>query len=1083
MFHKIAYTLYLFCFLISSLLAQENKKWDIEKPLGSTKALNFSTTEGTWMNVDVSPDGKEIVFDMLGDIYKMPVNGGQATVLSSGMAYDVQPRFSPNGKYISYTSDKDGADNIWVMNSNGSEKHAITKENFRLLNNAVWLPNSNYIVARKHFTASRSLGAGELWMYHVSGGLDGLQLTKRKNDQQDQGEPSLSPDGKYLYFSEDVSPGPNFKYNKDPNTEIYAIRKLKLENGLFEKIAGGPGGAARPQISPNGKLMAFVKRIRLKTVLCVQNLHTGEEFPVYDDLSKDQQEAWAIFGVYPNFNWLPDNKTIVFYAKGKIRKVNIDTQESAEIPFSVDVKQNIVDALHFDQKVFTDEFDVKLIRHLVTSPDGKKVIFNAAGYLYQKELPNGKPQRLTQNTDWEFEPSFSNDGKYLVYTTWNDQTKAAIVKYSFDSKDTSILSHESGYYFSPKFSNKGDMVVYSKGTGNPNLGYNYGKNPGIYTVAATGGIPKFLVKDASFPQFNVSDSRVFFTSRTGDKSEFKSCDLNGQAVQTHYNSLYSNSFVPSPDNKWIAFNELFNIYVTPMVTLGAGLDLSATNKTLPLKKISRDAGNCMHWSSNSKNIHYSLGGKYFTKSLKNAFNNLDELADNLPAIDTTGINIDLKIKSDIPTGKLAFTNVRIITMNNNEVIENGTILVDENRIAAIGKTNEVNIPADALLYNMEGKTIMPGIIDVHAHLPTSNNGVSPQQEWPYFANLAFGVTTCHDPSSNTEMVFSQAEMIKAGRLTGPRLYSTGTILYGADGDFKAVINSYEDALSHLKRMKAVGAFTVKSYNQPRREQRQQIIEAARQLKMEVMPEGGSTFFTNMSMIADGHTGIEHNIPVTPVYKDVTSFWNASKTAYTPTLIVSYGSQWGENFWYDRSNVWDNDKLLNFVPRQMVDARSRRRNTSEYGDYGHIDVSKAVTQIAAGGTKINLGAHGQLQGLGAHWELWMLVQGGMNNLDALKCATINGADYLGMDKEIGSLIKGKLADFIVLDANPLDDIRNSEKIKYTIANGRIYDAENMNELGNHLKIRAKFWWQMEKLENMMGNDNNAQTHQFEVSNCD
>jgi hypothetical protein len=253
--------------------------------------------------------------------------------------------------------------------------------------------------------------------------------------------------------------------------------------------------------------------------------------------------------------------------------------------------------------------------------------------------------------------------------------------------------------------------------------------------------------------------------------------------------------------------------------------------------------------------------------------------------------------------------------------------------------------------------------------------------------------------------------------------------------------------------------------------------------MEVMPEGGSTFFTNMSMIADGHTGIEHNIPVTPVYKDVTSFWNASKTAYTPTLIVSYGSQWGENFWYDRSNVWDNDKLLNFVPRQMVDARSRRRNTSEYGDYGHIDVSKAVTQIAAGGTKINLGAHGQLQGLGAHWELWMLVQGGMNNLDALKCATINGADYLGMDKEIGSLIKGKLADFIVLDANPLDDIRNSEKIKYTIANGRIYDAENMNELGNHLKIRAKFWWQMEKLENMMGNDNNAQTHHFEVSNCD
>jgi len=1068
---------------MSPILAQENKKWDIEKPLGVTKAVTFTTIEGTWMNVDVSPDGKEIVFDLLGDIYKMPINGGVATILSSGLAYDVQPRFSPNGKYISYTSDKNGGDNIWVMRSDGSQKNAVTKENFRLLNNAVWLPNSNYIVARKHFTASRSLGAGELWMYHISGGLEGVQLTKRKNDQQDQGEPCLSPDGKFLYFSEDVSPGPVFKYNKDPNSEIYAIKKLNLENGEFEKVAGGPGGAVRPQISPNGKLLAFVKRIRLKSVLCVQNLSTGEEFPIYDDLSKDQQEAWAIFGVYPNFNWLPDNKTIVFYAKGKIRKIDIEVQETAEIPFTVEVKQTISDALHFDQKVFTSEFDVKLIRQLVSSPNGKKVIFNAAGYLYQKELPNGKPERLTQNLDWEFEPSFSNDGKQLVYTTWNDLTKGKVVIYNFDTKDTAVLTNESGYYFSPKFSNKGESVVYTKSTGNANLGYNYGKNTGLYTISVKGGLPKFLLKVASEPQFNSNDSRIFFTTHIGDKSEFKSCDLSGYDVKIHYTSTYANSFCPSPDNKWIAFKELFNLYVTPMLLVGNSLDLSSTNKNLPLKKVSNDAGNCVQWSSDSKNLHYILGPKYFTKSLKSMFGNLDEVANNLPNIDTAIINIGLKINSDIPSGKLAFTNVRIITMNKNEVIENGTILVDENRIAGIGKTNDVNIPADALIYNMEGKTIMPGIIDVHSHLPTSNNGITPQLEWPYIANLAFGVTTSHDPSSNTEMVFSQAEMIKSGRLIGPRLYSTGTILYGADGDFKAVINNYDDALFHLKRMKAVGAFSVKSYNQPRREQRQQIIEAAKQLKMQVVPEGGSTFFANMTMIYDGHTGIEHNIPVTPIYKDVTTVWNASKTAYTPTLIVSYGSQMGENFWYDRTNVWENEKLINFVPKQIIDARSRRRNTSEYGDYGHIEVSKAVTQIAVGGTKVNLGAHGQLQGLGAHWELWMLVQGGMSNIDALKCATINGADYLGMDKEIGSLAKGKLADFIVLNANPLDDIRNSEKIKYTVANGRIYDAENMNELGNHIKIRTKFWWEMEKLENMMEVETTTQTNSFNVIECD
>ena len=205
---------------VSKSFAQQNPKWNIEKPTGPSKSLNFQTTEGTWMNLDLSPDGQVIVFDLLGDIYRMPVTGGKATLLAGGMASEVQPRFSPNGKYISYTSDKEGGDNIWIMNTDGTGKRAITKETFRLLNNAVWTPDSEYLIARKHFTSSRSLGAGEMWMYHIAGAGEGVQLTKRKNDQQDAGEPEISPDGKYVYFSEDVSPGPFFQYNKDPNGEI-----------------------------------------------------------------------------------------------------------------------------------------------------------------------------------------------------------------------------------------------------------------------------------------------------------------------------------------------------------------------------------------------------------------------------------------------------------------------------------------------------------------------------------------------------------------------------------------------------------------------------------------------------------------------------------------------------------------------------------------------------------------------------------------------------------------------------------------------------------------------------------------------
>jgi len=310
------------------------------------------------------------------------------------------------------------------------------------------------------------------------------------------------------------------------------------------------------------------------------------------------------------------------------------------------------------------------------------------------------------------------------------------------------------------------------------------------------------------------------------------------------------------------------------------------------------------------------------------------------------------------------------------------------------------------------------------------------------------------------MIFSHAEAIKAGNMVGPRVFSTGVILYGADGSIKTEINSYEDALFALERTKAWGAFSVKSYNQPRREQRQQIIKAARELEMMVMPEGGSTFTHNMSMILDGHTGIEHNVPVAPLYEDVTNLWAASETGYTPTHVVNYGSMSGEYYWYQKSNVWENERLLTFTPRSVIDPRSRHRTMIPDEEYenGHILTAESDKMLADAGVKVNLGAHGQLQGLGAHWELWMFEQGGMSNLEALKVATINGAHYLGMDHEIGSLEVGKLADLVVLDENPLENIRNTDSVTHTMVNGRLFDAATMNEVGNQEQGRLPFWWE-------------------------
>lgn len=1045
--------------LAFSVQAQEKKKWDINNPLTKYKDVTFTVNEGTWMNLDVSPDGTTLVFDLLGDIYSMPIGGGTATVLRQNLAYEVQPQYSPDGKKILFTSDAGGGDNIWVMDANGSNAKQITKENFRLLNNAVWTPDGQYIIARKHFTSGRSLGAGEMWIYHTGAG-DGLQLTARKNDQQDVNEPCVSPDGRYVYYSEDMYPGGYFQYNKDPNNQIFVIKRFDREKGIIEYVTGGPGGAVRPQISHDGKTLAFIKRVREKTVLYLRNLETAEEWPIYDKLTKDQQEAWTTFGVYTRYAWMPSDKQIVIWSGGKIWKVNVaGSNEAVEIPFTINVKQQVAPVVRFKQNLNPESFDVHVIRNAVTSPDEKVLVFNALGYLWKKDLPAGNPVRLTKSTDREAEPSFSPDGKQLVYVTWNDTATGSICLLNLATSAVKKVTSKKAIYRTPSLSPDGKKIVFAKEDGDNVLGPAFTAKPGIYIMDAIGGNDAFVTDNGSAPKFNKTGDRIFYQAGSG----FGSCRIDGDDAKSVFRSTYGSRYTVSPDGNWVAFIDLHKVYVAAFPGIGKTIDLSATGSALPLKVVSKDAGINLHWSADSKIIHYTLGNQYYSIPLSERFEFIANYPDSSFKTPEKGIDIGLTAKMEKPAGIVAFTNARIITMNGSEVIENGTLVVEGNMIKAVGKKDAVTIPPAAKIIDCTGKTITPGFIDAHAHGVHFRSGLTPQKHWPYYTALAYGTTTMHDPSANSEMVFAQSEMVKSGEMVGPRVFSTGTILYGADGDFKAVINSLDDAKSALRRTKAFGAFSVKSYNQPRREQNQQVLEAARELQMNVVPEGGSFFYHNLAMINDGHTTIEHNLPIAPLYADVVNLWKNAGTAYTPTLIVSYGAPNGEYYWYQHGNIWEKERLMRFTPRNTIDTRSRWRTILPEEEYknGHILISQSCKKLSDAGVLVNTGAHGQIQGIGEHWEIWMMQQGGMTNLEALKAATINPAISLGFDDWIGSLQPGKLADLLVMDKNPLDDIYNTETICYTMVNGHLYDAETMNELTNNGKQRGKFYWEASK----------------------
>ncbi len=1085
---------------------EKKPKWDVSNPpLGPSKDVAIDTTEGTWMSLDVSPDGTEIVFDLLGDLFIMPITGGEAKALTSGLVWDMQPRFSPDGKRIAFTSDRGGGDNIWVMNRDGSDPKQVTKESFRLLNQPSWSPDGQFIVARKHFTSRRSLGAGEMWLYHVTGG-DGLQMTKKPNDQKDVGEPVFSPDGRYLYYSQDATPGDSFQYNKDSNGQIYVVFRLDREKGETEGFITGPGGACCPTPSPDGKLIAFVRRVRFQTCLFLRDIASGREWSISDKLDRDMQETWAVHGVYPRMAWTPDGKSLVFWAGGKIQRIDVSTRQAAEIPFHVKATQKVFDALRFPVQVHPEEFDVKVLRWVQVSPSGDKVVYQALGHLYvadvaagsnaaqgssslrdenpsqqsdktplpqsdesrsprSGELPmlKGEPRRLTKQDDhFEFYPSFSRDGKWIVFTTWKDGAYGSVKMVPSVGGLGRTLTPEPGHYVEPTFTPDGNHVVFRKISGDLLRGQLWARDPGVYVIGIDGNGLKLVTKKGTDPMFGASGERVFLTQVESkddkDRRMLISIELDGSDERTHLVSENAVEYRVSPDEQWVAWVEKFNVYVAPFVRTGKEVEIGPKSKALPIARVSRDAGLFLHWSGDSTKMHWAYGPELFTRDLTEAFAFVPGAPEKLPEAPTAGVNIAFKQKSDIPESKLAFTGARIITMNGDEVIENGVIVVDRNRITAVGSAAQVQLPADAKKIDATGCTIMPGMIDVHAHGPQGSEGFTPQQNWSHYANLAFGVTTIHDPSNDTYTIFSAAELARAGMIVSPRTFSTGTILYGAAGAFKADVDSLDDAKSHLRRMQAIGAISVKSYNQPRRDQRQQVIAAAHELGMMVVPEGGSLYMHNMTMILDGHTGVEHNIPVARAYNDALTLWSSSSTGYTPTLVVCYGGMSGEFYWYQHTDVWANARLTSFVPREIVDPRSRRRQMAPEEEYNHIRASQVCKALTDRGVKVNLGAHGQLAGLGAHWELWMFVQGGMTPMQALRSVTLNGAHYVGLDADLGSLQPGKLADFIVLEKNPLDDIRNSESIRQTVLNGRLYDAKTMNEISPQERPRGKFFWE-------------------------
>ncbi|MGP1283220.1 MAG: amidohydrolase family protein [Parasphingopyxis sp.] len=1056
--------------LASPAVAQEGggetAEWDVSNPPLPTRPVTIDVTEGTWMNVDVSPDGSRIAFDLLGDIYTMPITGGTPTRIASGLAWEAQPRFSPDGTRIAFTSDRGGGDNIWIMDVNGANMRQVTNEDFRLLNQPDWSPDGQYIVARKHFTTGRSLGTGEVWLYHVSGGA-GVRLVERPNEefQKDLGEPVFAPDGTGVYFSRNTTPGNQFIYAQDSNTQLFAVERYDMESGERETVVDGEGGALNPRPSPDGRYIAFVRRDRTESQLWVKDLRSGEERAVYTDLDRDMQETWTVYGTYPRMDWTPDSRSLVFWAGGQIRRVHVASGEAQTIPFRVSDTRDVIDPPRPEIEVAPAQFTTRMPRFASVSPDGRQVVFESLGRLHIRDTGGGSPRRLTSGTDaFELFPSWSRDGRRIAYVRWTDAGLGEVRVMNANGGGDRAVTSEPGHYRNPRFSPDGSTIVFEKGEGGFLTSGNWSERAGIYRISASGGTAERVTETGSNPHFGASGDRIFLTVSEENRQRLVSVDLSGGDRRVHASGEMVTGYAVAPDGDTLAFTENYNAFVVPMLPGAQNIELQADATALPIVRVSGDGASYLSWSNNGDRLHWSLGPTLYSVAADTVFAAApvaedEERPDFAPP--ATGVSLAVPVQAARADSRVAFTGARIVTMQGEDggIIDNGTIIVDGDRIAVVGPADSTAIPAGYQTVDVGGATIIPGLVDAHAHGPHGVGDIIPQQNWHTIAHLAFGVTTVHDPSNTASHVFPAAEMQRAGLILAPRIFSTAEIVYGARAPNRyALINDLEDAQQHVRRLRVQGAHSIKNYNQPRRDQRQQVVAAAIEQDIAVVAEGGSLFGMDMALIADGNTTLEHNIPQAVLYEDVLSFFGQTNVGYTPTLVVTYSGLAGDPYWRAHTDVWRHPILSRHVPPRLLQANSVRRTIAPEEDYVDDEAAAAAHALAQRGVPVSIGAHGQEEGLAAHWEMWSFVRGGMSPLEALRAATIVPAQALGFARDIGSLEPGKLADLVVLDADPTADIRNSDDIRYVMIGGRLYDPMTMNETITGNRTRNPYFWE-------------------------
>ncbi len=1167
---------------------------DAKLPLKPEREIQFTTERATWLSLDVSPTGAELVLEILGDLYLLPMQGGSARPITKGMAYDSQPKFSPDGERIAFISDRDGEMGVWTVDSEGGDPQKIASAGARTeFASPSWSPDGEHLVVSK---TSWGLRTYEIWAYHQDGG-QGVQITQAAPDgvetPTDQRHNALgavySPDGRYLYYA--VKSG-GFEYNQ--RFPQWQIVRRDLKENIEDVIVEAQGSAMRPLLSPDGGKLVYGTRFEQNTGLRLRHLQTGEDRWLAYPVQRDDQESRYTRDLLPGYGFTPDGGSVIFTHDGGIRRVALDSGQIEEIPFSADVALGLGPRLHFPWRLGLGPVKARLVEAPALSPNGAKVAFSAFAQVHVHDLESGATAAVSPVGMTASQPTWSPNGNHLAFVSWGPQG-GHIWRMRARGGSPQRVSEQAGFYSDPVFSPDGERIVALRASRHDRLHreYDFGSPSGadVVWLPTRGGAARVIIPSRGHgaPHFGPDSDRLYlyvsspsFAANAGGglmSLRYDGTDRRMLLKATGAGIYFAEEEVDvddirlSPDGRHALIHHAQQLYVVRLLSPHLGdLTLSLTNPSLPLARLTDVGADFFGWNADGDELFWSAGHQFHQRALDAVEFKQDEKekdesaddgadggedeyadengqetnklgqggngrevgaggdggeaqavgekgdageaagggdahagesgdggrakeegelvgADEAGAVAADGEDGDLRnaatddggdgqadeppvleehasvrsVAIEIyrpryrPEGLLALTGARIRTLVQGEpALDDGVVLIEGDRILAVGPQTEVDIPPTAQRIDIAGKVLLPGYVDTHAHYRVLRR-VHGGGNASFLANLAYGVTTGLDVQPSTTDILAYEDWIDAGLMLGPRALSTGPGIFNHN-EFRsarhaeAVLTRYRD---HYQ------VHNLKAYISGSRKQRQWLVQAAKKLKLMPTTEGALDMRLDMTHAIDGFSGNEHNFPVVDLHEDTVQLVARSGMAYTPTLLVTYGGPWAENYFYAKESPHDDLKLRRFTPLPFLAARTLRRFWFHDREYSFPRVAAGAAKIIRAGGRVGVGAHGQLQGLGYHWELWALVSGGLTPAEALTAATRHGAEIIGVAQDIGTIEAGKLADLVVLNSDPFDDIRNTADLALVVKGGELFEADTMNKLWPETKpLPAQWWHQLE-----------------------